>query len=80
MDLSRKWMPTYLRITPELTRSETNKVQKRALQREGFIRSAAADTLWWRPRGAAHYRRFTADDLAALREQFARAGNATRLD
>src|SRR5262249_8121378 len=27
-DLSPKWMPTYLRITPELTRSETNKVQK----------------------------------------------------
>jgi fatty-acyl-CoA synthase len=79
-DLSPKWMPSYVRITPELTRSETNKVQKRALQRDGFIRGAAADTLWWRPRGAAHYRPFTADDLAALREQFARAGNAARLD
>ena len=79
-DLSPKWMPTYVRVTPALTRSETNKVQKRELQREGFTCTDGADTLWWRPRGAQHYRPFTAEDLAALREQFARAGNAARLD
>jgi fatty-acyl-CoA synthase len=78
-DLSSKWAPTYVRVTGELTRSETNKVQKRTLQREGFTDVGGSDTVWWRPRGAAHYRPFTATDLGALREQFARAGNAARL-
>ncbi len=78
-DLSPKWMPTYVRVARELTRSETNKVQKRALQRDGFTAGADGDTLWWRPRGAESYRPFTPGDLAALRERFACAGNARRL-
>lgn len=78
-DLSPKWAPTYVRVTAELTRSETNKVQKRALQRDGFTGAGAADSLWWRPRGAERYRPFTTDDVAALRAQFARAGNSARL-
>jgi hypothetical protein len=36
-DLSLKWRPTYVRIVRELTRSETNKVLKRELQREKFL-------------------------------------------
>ena len=79
-DLSPKWRPTYVRIVRELRRSETNKVQKRELQREKFLGPDGADPLFWRPRGAATYARFTAADLAALREQFARAGNLARLD
>lgn len=78
-DLSAKWVPTWVRIVPELRRSETNKVLKRELQREGFLGVDGPDPLWWRPRGAADYRRFTADDLATLRAQFARAGNLGRL-
>ena len=76
-DLSPKWAPTYVRLVPELKRSETNKVLKRELQREGFL--GGPDALWWRPRGEAHFRPFGADELAALRAQFARAGNLGRL-
>jgi fatty-acyl-CoA synthase len=79
-DLSPKWRPTYVRIVRELRRTETNKVQKRELQREKFLGVDGVDPLYWRPRGAAAYARFTAADLAVLREQFARAGNLARLD
>jgi fatty-acyl-CoA synthase len=78
-DLSPKWTPTYVRITRALRRSETNKVQKRELQREGFAAVAPGDVVWWRPRGAARHRILTPDDLADLRDQFARAGNLERL-
>jgi len=79
-DLSPKWMPTYVRVTSALRRSETNKVQKRELRREGFLVVGGADAIWWRPRGADDYHRFTAEDLTTLREQFARAGTLGRLD
>jgi fatty-acyl-CoA synthase len=79
-DLSPKWRPTWVRIVPELRRSETNKVLKRELQREKFLGVDGPDPLWWQPRGAATYRRFTGIDLATLRAQFARAGNAGRLE
>lgn len=79
-DLSPKWVPTFLRLAPDLTRTETNKVRKRDLQREKFLRVDGPDPLWWRPRGAPGYRRFTREDLAALRAQFARAGNLGRLE
>jgi len=79
-DLSPKWIPTYLRITADLERTETNKVLKRELQREGFRHPDGPAPIWWRPRCAPAYRRFTADDLATLREQFGRAGNLPRLE
>jgi fatty-acyl-CoA synthase len=79
-DLSPKWRPTYVRVVRELRRTETNKVQKRELQREKFLGPDGPDPLYWRPRGAPSYRRFTAADLAGLREQFGRAGNLARLD
>lgn len=79
-DLSSKWMPTWVRIVPEVRRSETNKVLKRDLQREKFLGVDDADPLFWRPRGASDYRRFTAADLATLRAQFDAAGTAARLD
>jgi len=79
-DLSPKWRPTYVRIVAELRRSETHKVVKRELQREKFLGVDGPDVLWWQPRGFAGYRRFTAPDLAELRQQFRRAGNAARLD
>ncbi len=79
-DCSPKWAPTYVRLTLALERSQTNKVVKRALQREGFLAVDGPDAVWWRPRGAPAYRRFTAADLTALRAQFARAGTLARLD
>ena len=56
------------------------KVLKRDLQREKFVGVAGPDPIYWRPRGAEHYRLFAAPDLAALREAFTRAGNLRRLD
>jgi fatty-acyl-CoA synthase len=79
-DLSPKWAPTFVRVVPEMKRSETNKVLKRELQREKFLGTDGPDPLWWRPRGAETFRRFGADDLAALRAHFARAGNLGRLE
>jgi fatty-acyl-CoA synthase len=79
-DLSPKWVPVFLRIVPELRRTETNKVLKRELQREKFLPAAGPDPIWWCPRGEPVYRRLTPDDVAALRERFARAGNLARLD
>jgi fatty-acyl-CoA synthase len=79
-DLSSKWAPTYVRVVAALRRSETNKVVKRELQREGFLGVDGADALWWRPRGAGGYRPFVTGDLHALREHFRRAGNLARLD
>jgi fatty-acyl-CoA synthase len=78
-DLSPKWRPTYVRVVPELRRSETNKVVKRELQREKFLDVDGPDPIWWRPRGAPTYRRLTAQDLTVLRAQFERAGNVGRL-
>lgn len=79
-DLSPKWVPVYVRLVADLRRSETNKVLKRELQREGFRGVAGPDPIYWRPRGASTYRRFTADDLATLRDRFAAAGNLPRLE
>jgi len=79
-DLSPKWLPTWVRIVPELRRSETNKVLKRELQREKFLGVGGPDPLWWRPRGEAAFRPFGAGDLATLRERFRRAGNLHRLE
>jgi fatty-acyl-CoA synthase len=79
-DLSPKWVPTYVRVAAALRRSETNKVAKRDLQREGFLGVDGPDRLWWRTRGAGSYRPFGRDDLRALRETFRRAGHLARLD
>jgi fatty-acyl-CoA synthase len=79
-DLSPKWRPTFVRVVPELRRSETNKVVKRELQREKFLGVEGSDPLWWRPRGEPTYRRFDARDLEDLRAIFARAGTLERLE
>jgi hypothetical protein len=60
--------------------THTNKVLKRVLRREKFLVDRISDAVYWRPRGLAEFRRFTTDDLAVLRERFARAGYADRLE
>src|SRR5262249_42667530 len=79
-DLPPRWRPTFLRVAPEVVVTHTNKVLKRVLRREKFLVDRIGDPVYWRPRGAAQFRRFTAEDLAALRERFARAGYADRLE
>jgi len=79
-DLSPKWRPTFVRIARELRRTETNKVLKRELQREGFFLDRVADPIWWIERGDEHYKRLTQRDVDRLIEQFQRAGNEARLE
>jgi len=79
-DLPPRWRPTFVRVGRELASTATNKILKRALRRDKFLLDRVADPLYWRPRGADSFRRFTADDLATLRERFVKAGYADRLD
>lgn len=78
-DLSPRWMPTFVRIASDVKRTETNKILKRELQREGFLVDRVVEPIWWRERGERGYRRFTERDLEALRDRFRRAGNEARL-
>jgi fatty-acyl-CoA synthase len=79
-DLPPRWRPTFLRVAHEVVVTHTNKVLKRVLRREKFLVDRISDAVYWRPRGLAEFRRFTTDDLAVLRERFARAGYADRLE
>ena len=79
-DLPPRWRPTFVRVAPELPTTHTGKVKKRVLQREKFLVERIADPVYWRPRGADQLKPFTAEDLAALRERFERAGYADRLE
>jgi fatty-acyl-CoA synthase len=45
-DLGPKWVPTYVRVVEAFPMTETNKVLKRELVREGFD---TAEPIWWRP-------------------------------
>jgi fatty-acyl-CoA synthase len=79
-DLPPRWRPTFVRVAHDLATTHSNKILKRALRREKFLVDRIADPVYWRPRGAADFRRFTAADLAALRERFRSAGHADRLE
>lgn len=76
-DLGTKWMPRFVRVAPELPQTETNKVLKRVLARE---RWECADPVWLRPGKALEYRLMSTDDVAALREEFARHDRLAVLD
>lgn len=79
-DLPPRWRPTFVRVAAELATTHTNKILKRTLRREKFLVDRVADPIYWRPRGAAEFRRFTGDDLASMRARFERAGYADRLE
>jgi fatty-acyl-CoA synthase len=79
-DLPPRWRPTFVRVARELASTHTNKVLKRVLRHEKFLLDRVRDPIYWRPRGASTFRRFTAGDLAELRNRFERAGQAHRLD
>jgi hypothetical protein len=55
-------------------------VLKRLLRREKFLVDRIADPVYWRPRGALEFRRFTRTDLEALRACFKRAGTLPQLE
>ena len=79
-DLPPRWRPMFLRLATEMAATRTNKVLKRVLRHEKFLVDRIADPVYWRPRGALGFRRFTPADLEALRARFERAGNLVRLE
>ncbi len=79
-DLPPRWRPMFVRVAGELAVTPTNKVLKRTLRREKFLIDKIADPVYWRPRGADGFRRFSGEDLSTLRERFTRAGYLDRLE
>lgn len=72
-DLGPKWSPRYVRITT-LPVGATNKIDRRRLQREGWLTD---DPVWWRPGRTSAYVPFTAEDRVALGASFAEHGRST---
>jgi fatty-acyl-CoA synthase len=75
-DLGTKWTPRYVRITPELPLTQTNKVLKRVLVEQ---RWRTEDPLWWRPGRERAYRSMVASDGDAVEAILVRQGRAASL-
>jgi fatty-acyl-CoA synthase len=70
--LGPKWRPRYVRVLQDPPTTGTNKIVKRTLVHQKFRADrAGGDPVYIRGRGEAVYRRFAADDEAALRASFA---------
>jgi fatty-acyl-CoA synthase len=70
-----KWRPLYLRVLRDPPTTGTNKIVKRTLVHDKFrLDRVGRDPLYVRERGDDAYRKFGADDAAALAESFRRYG------
>ncbi|MFI5366083.1 MAG: AMP-binding protein [Candidatus Binatia bacterium] len=79
-DLSPKWMPTYVRIAPELPQTASAKVLKNELRRQKFRPDLCRDPIYWRSRSDEPYRPFGTEDYEQLRARFAALGKLALLD
>jgi fatty-acyl-CoA synthase len=70
-DLGTKWSPRYIRISKALPSTQTNKVLKRVLAREGW---ECSDPVWVRHGRGADYELLTDQGRAELRKAFAGNG------
>ncbi len=61
-DLGPKWVPSFVRVTPELPKLASMKIDKTRLRREGWDAPAVS----WRPARADELRPMAAADVAAL--------------
>ena len=61
-DLGPKWVPSFVRITPELPKLASMKIDKTRLRREGWD----APAVCWRPARGDRLRPMTSADVAAL--------------
>lgn len=76
-DLGPKWRPRYVRVTSSLPTTPSNKILKRTLVHDKMRSDRVGrDAVYWRPRGAATYRLFTAEDEQALLGAMRAAGRA----
>jgi fatty-acyl-CoA synthase len=66
-DLGTKWAPRFVRVTPQMPLTGTNKVLKGPLQHDGWD---TADAVWWRPDGrSGPYRRLDNGDRRRLADE-----------
>jgi fatty-acyl-CoA synthase len=72
-DLGPKWLPRYVRVTPDLPHTATGKVTKVDLRKEAW---ACDDPVWWRPLDSTELRfvPLTDEDRAALAKGLADNG------
>jgi fatty-acyl-CoA synthase len=61
-DLGPKWVPSFVRVTPELPKLASMKIDKTRLRREAWDAPAVS----WRPGRGDALRPMTPDDVAAL--------------
>ena len=70
-DLGPKWWPRFVRVTPGLPMTATNKIAKPALRHEAW---QTPDPVWWRPEPGSSYTRLTPDAATGLAAEFASHG------
>ncbi len=79
--MDRKWFPDFVRLVDDFEYTQTQKVLVRHLKAVHFDRRRLADApLFWRERGDAAFKPFSADDFDRLREDFVKAERAELLD
>jgi len=79
--MDRKWFPDFIRVVADFEYTGTTKILVRNLKRDHFdYRRLAGEPIFWRVRGDTHYRPFTAEDYARLREEFVAAERAGLLE
>jgi acyl-CoA synthetase (AMP-forming)/AMP-acid ligase II len=72
--MDRKWMPDFVRVVDDFEFTQTQKILVRHLKAQHYDRRALpVAPLYWRTRGDATFRPFTASDYDAQRERFAAA-------
>jgi fatty-acyl-CoA synthase len=79
--MDRKWVPDFVRVVDDFEYTQTQKVLVRHLKQVHFDRERCGkEALYWRQRGDTEFRVFTADDYAAVRDEFAAAERLDLLD
>jgi len=79
--MDRKWFPDFVRVVDDFEYTQTEKILVRNLKATHFDRHRLPDApLFWRSRGDAAYRPFTAADYEALRKEFAARERLALLD
>jgi fatty-acyl-CoA synthase len=74
-DLGPKWRPRYVRITPALPTSPTNKILKRTLVHEKYRPDlTGGDTLWFRGRDQPAFAMFSESDADEVHQRLDAAG------
>jgi fatty-acyl-CoA synthase len=66
-DLGPKWWPRFVRVTPALPNTATNKVAKQALRSIAWL---TTDPVWWQPEPGAPYVPFRPADATSLTAEF----------